>query len=351
MKQCVLLESLSAPRPRLKAGATRRAVCLAIAVAALLAACDRRERAPSPPESFPSVRRVQSFELADRGPEIRPGLPALIALSPSGHVAYTAGFDTSGALITVVDTTGGVVARFGRAGPGPGELGQIQKLQMTDSTVVAFAMGPSRVTTYSLDGRILSEYPGPGLVMVVGMIGDSIDVMALDTRDRAAIRVAGFRRQAMDGTGGRTIIDSTTSSFRGFREPPPGSTGMGILLYAAEPRRVAIVNVRERAMRLYDAKGSVVEEVDSLQFAGSPFFDADGRLWFVGVRDSTVHAAVRTADSHSAPYPLECRQHSGAALNGMWLAILCRDEASGGDAGLELQLYRIEPAAPQSLVG
>ena len=101
-------------------------------------------------------------------------------------------------------------------------------------------------------------------------------------------------------------------------------------------------------MRLYDGKGSVVEEVDSLAVAGPPFFDADGRLWLVGVSDSTWHAAVRTREAQSATFPLECHQASGAALAGMWLALLCRDEERGGDAGLQLQLYRIAPTVPES---
>jgi hypothetical protein len=32
----------------------------------------------------------------------------------------------------------------------------------------------------------------------------------------------------------------------------------------------------------------------------------------------------------------------------MWLALLCRDEESRGDARLQLQLYRIVPIAPGS---
>jgi hypothetical protein len=272
-------------------------------------------------------------------------MQALIAMSPSGHVAYTAGFDTAGALITVADTTGKVVARFGRPGPGPGEHRNIAKLEMTDTTVVVVTMAPSRLTTYSLDGRILSERPGPGRTIVVGMVGDSIDVMDMDARNFSAIRVAGFRRQAMDGTGGRTIIDSTNKAFRTFRETAAGSPRTDVFLYAAEPRRIAVVNFRKRAMRLYDTKGSVLAEVDSLAIVGQPFFDAGSRLWLVGIKDSTWHVAVHTSGMQTTAYPLECREASGFALSGMWFALLCRDEKTSGDAGFELQLYRIVPTA------
>ena len=297
--------------------------------------------APSAP---PTLRRVEAFRPGPEGPE-KLGLMSLwVAVAPNGTVAFTGGYDSAGRQVTVVDTTGKVLFRFGKKGQGPGELDFIMKLAMTDSTVSVSSGRPPRITTFAHDGRVIRTAPGPTREMVLAIHADSIDVMELDiSKGTSAMGASGFRRVSLDGGGTRVLIDSTNAGFREFAAPVPGGSGR-LVTFAANETGFALVRAATKRLRTYDAKGAFIYQADSLPLTASPLLDRHGRVWIIGSRDGgPVQAAVVDRGKVVAEMTFECNGVRFPALKGDWLLMPCLDNpANPKESNLDLQLYRIE---------
>src|SRR5690606_13980272 len=114
----------------------------------LLLACAMNARRAS--AQAPAATRVPLPRLADAGPE---RANAKIAVSPQGFVAFTTGFDAAGRLVTVVDPTGAVIARFVKRGDGPGEFRVPLWLTFADSTL--YVWEAARLAAFTHRGKLL----------------------------------------------------------------------------------------------------------------------------------------------------------------------------------------------------
>src|ERR1043166_5612779 len=67
---------------------------------------------------LPRLARQPLSQLGQSGPEQR---PIDLAISRSGNIAFTGGYDPGGHQVTVINSQGRVVGRIGKSGVGPGE--------------------------------------------------------------------------------------------------------------------------------------------------------------------------------------------------------------------------------------
>lgn len=148
-------------------------------------------------EAQARLQRVPLPALADHGPE---RLVAALAVSPTGMIAFTHGFDPQGRLVTLVDSTGKVQARFARSGDGPGEFRQILRLFIGDNTVFVFAA--AKLAAFDLQGRHLWTRSVPPTALITAIHGDSAD--ALVSQD--PLRSLGLQRLSLRTMTGRTVI-------------------------------------------------------------------------------------------------------------------------------------------------
>lgn len=116
-------------------------ILAALAVHVLSLPVSAQTRAPT---------RMPMPRLADAGPE---RTSALVAVSATGFVAFTSGFDAAGRLVTVIDSTGRIVARFAKTGDGPGEFRAPLRLLFADSTLYVFQA--ARLAAFTLRGTLL----------------------------------------------------------------------------------------------------------------------------------------------------------------------------------------------------
>jgi hypothetical protein len=289
------------------------------------------------------LRRVEAFRPGAASPENLGMMSMWVAIAPNGTVAFTGGYDSTGRLITVVDTTGKVLSRFGKKGQGPGELDFIVKLAMTDSTISAVSARPPRVTTFAHDGRVIRTAPAPTREMVLEIHADSIDVMELDiAKGMSAVGAGGFSRVSLDGGGTRVLIDSTDAGFREFAAPVTGVSGR-VVNFAANAAGFVVMRPSTNQLRAYDAGGALTYQADSLPLKAAPLLDRYGRVWIIGRRDGgPVQAAVIDRGKVVAEMTLECKGVRSPAIQGDWLLLPCLDNAANPqESELDLQLYRI----------
>jgi len=135
--------------------------------------------------------------IGERGPERR---SASLAVSARGDLAFTTGFDAGDALVTVVDSTGALLAHVVRKGDGPGEFRTPLKLMFRDSTL--FVFGDARLSAFTRRGRHLWTRAMPPTDLPVAIHGDSIDVFS--SPDLMA--TLGITRLSLTTMRGREII-------------------------------------------------------------------------------------------------------------------------------------------------
>lgn len=155
-----------------------------------------------------SLVRINMPQLANAGPE---RASAIVAVSPDGYVAFTQGYDPGDHLITVIDSTGRVVGRFGKTGSGPGEFQVIMLLHIDNTTVYTF--GPGRLSAFSFSGKHLWTHQMPPSVGPLGIAGDSMDVV--DVAGLVSGRQPMEVRRIATATGtGRVLVASTDPAMR-----------------------------------------------------------------------------------------------------------------------------------------
>jgi hypothetical protein len=135
--------------------------------------------------------------LGDNGPERR---SAILAVSERGDLAFTTGFDAGDALVTLVDSTGTVLARVGKKGDGPGEFRTPLKLLFRDSTL--FVFGDARLSAFTRRGKYLWTRAVPPTDLPAAIHGDSVDVFSSPD----LTTTLGIRRLSLSTMRGREII-------------------------------------------------------------------------------------------------------------------------------------------------
>ncbi|MCC7003746.1 MAG: hypothetical protein IT357_16425 [Gemmatimonadaceae bacterium] len=135
--------------------------------------------------------------LGDHGPERR---TAWLAVSERGDLAFTTGFSADETLVTLVDSTGALLARVGRKGDGPGEFRAPLRLMFRDSTL--FVFGDARLSAFTRRGKHLWTRAMPPTDLPMAIHGDSVD--AFSSPDLTA--TLGITRLSLTTMRGREII-------------------------------------------------------------------------------------------------------------------------------------------------
>lgn len=298
--------------------------------------------------SGPSVTRLPLDQLGSNGPELK---RSAFAVSPYGHVAFTTGFTEGDELITVVDSSGRVVSRFGRRGSGPGELHDAFVLFFQDSLLFAADVFQGRLHRYTVHGEYREYLQFPGSYIPVGHVRDSVDL-----NDHASTTGRRIIRWALATDAGyRTLVPQNDSLFLDFRSRnriPPNLTigssvtgtvlGDGTTYQLFEYGPTGIIEFgRSRPPQVLEEGPNA----DTLSYFGLYNLGTDrtGRLWVAG--KNLVGGFLDVYQGHQLLRRIETDCHvndwHGLSINGDWLALLCdADEAAAAE--VNLRLYQIE---------
>ena len=322
---------------------------LATLIAAIAVACGSPDRERSAERDV--AVQVPLRNLSDKGPELRRGA---IAISPFGHIAFTGGFHQGGELITIVDSSGRLIARVGREGHGPGELQGAYYLFFQDSTLTAADVFQGRLVQYSVDGAYLRTINLGSLMIPTGHVDDSVDLA--DHNRATGPRV--IRRSLDNADGFRTLISQGDTLFqrlidRSRRNPTAlreliGSTvdgallgdGLTYALFEYTPHGV------EQFGRLLEPLISDGHPPDTLSYFGLYSSDIDqyGRIWVAGADLVGGYLDVYEGTSLVHRQRVACVPNPwyGMSVAGRWMAILCKaDDADTVE--VKLQMYRLRP--------
>lgn len=185
--------------------------------------------------------------LGSNGPELT---RTLLAVSRRGHVAFTTGFDPAGRLVTVVDSTGRVLARVGRRGEGPGEFRNIQRLFLDDSTLYVFD-GSARLSEFRLDGEHCCTRAIPPTDLPVRLHGDSIDVLVVvDVRPPHTLK-----RISLATFEGRDLVRADSPELRDLLRSPTDTSRFVLVSYAPKGEGFVLGNGYSHRMVAFDAEG------------------------------------------------------------------------------------------------
>lgn len=346
------------------------------------------------PGVAPAVTALAPMTLHMLGPNGPEQSNATLAVSRRGHIAFTTGFDSAGRLVTLVDSTGRVLARVGTKGAGPGEFRMIIRLFVNDSTLYVY--DGYHLSEFDLDGQHRRTRSVPPDVMLWHLRGDSIDArIIVDLREAMGLRRLSLRtlkgRELLSAASPvlRNLTRSRTDSTRylpysyapkgaGFvlgngsshrmvafdvdgvpLEPPPAFFGRDLpaqrLSGAALEREVErLLAAARRPFRLPDGTERINpvsrERMEKQAAAAIPYFswlrgglqsDQWGRTLAITPRGDSV--VVETFDDYASKgrvsVPCSGRDVTAAA-EGPFLALLC-GASPDSDVEVELRLYRL----------
>ena len=336
---------------------------------------------------LPDVQRVDLTGLTKVGPEIR---QSRVAVSADGGLAFTGAFSPDGALISTSDQRGAVRARFGRTGEGPGELRSPGLMFFNGEVLLVQDMDRARVVTFTASGKAGRVGRYPGADRLLHMQRDSVDVESGYGTEHVEVR-----RYSLQSGGWRVVVAGENAEFRRITRPDSGPPRYVSPAYAAGASEVVVANPYTYDMQAYDlagrptysfgrdvparhrtpreveaARASIERSVrsfrgrngtlvrppgaqralDRLKSArlrhfsaqGSMHFDGQGRLWVIGGIDDSTFADAFFQGQFLGRKVLPCAEPSDVtALEGEWLALLCRPANEADEREVELQLYRL----------
>lgn len=171
---------------------------------------------------------------------------AALAVSATGQVAYTFGYDQGDALVTLRDRSGRLIRRAGRSGSGPGEFSSVLALFFRGEQLLAF--GPGQISAFTLSGRHEWSRALDPFQFAVAVNGDSVDLM--DARFFADGRGLGsvHRRSLERGGGQRLLLDGTSVALKSFARAADDSLRFIRVGFASTARAVAIGNPQSGAV-------------------------------------------------------------------------------------------------------
>jgi hypothetical protein len=351
------------------------------------------------PAQLPRLVPVPLPELGDAGPEKR-GFS--LAVSASGHIAFTGGNNPAGELITTVDERGRVLGRFPRVGSGPGEMRNVGTLYMNDTMVFAFPFQGANMVLYRHDGKVIATKVVTDIKpngIALALVGDSIDILGVTG-------VTEIRRISLLTLTGRTLLAESQPQFAAIFGRGGGVVS-GLKTYAASRTQVYVADPAEYSVQRFTARGAPVgqpfsagvpprrysaAEIDSIQkkSAGAgkpvPFKQADGqtimitppsgaeivakakaakldqfsrrhgmgldgigRLWVARTNGDSTTFDIFADGKLLGHRSIACDRHQTApplvvsafAVNGTYIAIACASPAP--DRDVDLKVFRIMP--------
>lgn len=295
---------------------------------------------------LPRLVRWSMPSLDSLGPEKG---DAVMAISPSGTIAFTGAFDVNDRAVTMFDSTGLLVARFGPPGQGPGELSLPVQLAFAGGEVVVVELGARRVSRFGLTGSSKGTSAMATPVFLAAGRGDSIDVFQFPSGPNA---VLDFRRLSPVTMNGRFLLSGQSPSLRELSaEGQQSGAAVASIIYTAVGNGVVAANVVTYRLvgigsdgsTLFDLRGKHgdVPAGETALFAiGGLQVDNKQRLWAIGADHNTGRTF---ADLYLGPrllgrLDLPCR--GTVAVAGHWMAILCAT-AKAANQDVTLQVYRI----------
>lgn len=186
----------------------------------------------------------------DGGPE---RLNGTVAVSESGAIAFTLGFDRNDRLVTILDRQKRMLSRIVRRGNGPGEFTTVLAMKFVDSTL--FIAGAGQVSAFTTGGRHLWSRAVPPLQLMIGAGRDSIDL--LDARYFADGRGVGsvYRRSVRRGGGERMLLNGSQLALRRFASNVDDSTRFPRLGISVWSHGLALANAQTGAVLGFGADG------------------------------------------------------------------------------------------------
>lgn len=380
------------------------ALRLPLACSIVIAACAGEAPPPDPGRNtatpafsagLPALERV-SISLPESDLPIRP--ISTLALTSFGTVSFRPDSRRE-PVISTVDSTGQVVARWGVFGEGPGEMRGDEFLLSSDSAVVLAGSGGEPVRVYHPHGRLIKQRSGPPTGVPTAMAGGALawwTGFARGAGPRSEFRVG--RRGSVNRWCALTdcieellpaadpIVASVDSA-----APPPGAGGWPPATLTQDAyyvgdgydyviwrialndlarrtrisRQVPPRMVTEREFAEADSAWSKTEregvpgpngqrirenfdrEREFLRTQPRPHFqmfglsvDGRGRLWVIGKANDSTFLDVFADTTFLGRHMLDCdRTGYAGAVRGSWLALGCEERT--GDFPYQLRLYRI----------
>jgi hypothetical protein len=328
--------------PGLEAVATTTRSLCAVALVASLAV------GPGSAQSvLPRLERVAMPALDSIGPE-KAG--ASIAVSTSGHIAFTGGFDSQNRAVTIVDNAGRVLARLGPRGQGPGELSIPVLLNFAGGELVVLELSARRLSRFSLDGRVQATNASLSQIFLSAASGDSLDVWQWPTSPGAK-PIMDFRRISPKTQEGRTLLSGQSAALRALIPEVQQGNSVASIVYAAAGSTVVAANVAMNRLLGIGANESVLFEIHGVEgdtppketplaAIGGLQVDGKNRIWAIGPSQRTGKTAANIYSGSRSLGRLDLPCRGSVTLTGSWMAVLCATPNSTS-RDVALQVYRI----------
>lgn len=341
---------------------------------------------------LPRLERIE-FELADAD---QPSTTRSVALTAGGQFVYFRDNEDAPLLVTL-DSTGSVLARWGRTGEGPGELQGDEFLRSGDSRIFLFESEGRIAKVFEPTGKLVTERRNVPPGFASDLNGDSFDRWrGFRIRSRTDDRVledrpGSFDRVCIPSDCVRTLLSADDSIVRRVHGASPRSgawpavaaepgrfvisdafayrlwmfTGDGTLEFSFGrdvPPRMATQLERDRLDSQIVAMlraprgprgtvlgGRLADDPQRTLFRSEPLphFPADGlafdehhRLWVIGTAEDSTFMDVFADSTFLGRVTEPCgTRRLASALRGHWLALAC--EVEDGPNPVELKLFRI----------
>lgn len=292
-----------------------------------------------------------------------------------------------------VDSTGALLAAFGRDGEGPGEFRDVFDVRVLGDTLALYDSDRSVLVETTLQGKFLRERRIANFDIKLAWLADSMDHWEpLPNPGQVGKRV--IRSPIGEGSG-RVVLDTSDRMFAAIITPRPGRPRPLSFPYAATDTRFWIADgwtyrvrnyasngtllsdfvhdippnqlgprgfaeTRERIMKaprfMRGANGERIElpdergRLDTLErerirhFSRNPLHvDEFGRLWVVGMSRDSTSVDLFADTTFVGRVMLPCYSTGGGPRvefgRGGWMVLEC--DVKDGDWPTELQLYRI----------
>lgn len=297
--------------------------------------------------AVPRLTRVAIPGLESIGPETK---AAQVSISTSGLIAFSGGFDEKKRAVTVIDSKGNVVARFGPPGRGPGEIHAPFQLAFAGDNIFVLEVAGRRASLFKKDGTPLETRPTPGAFYLIRAARDSIEV--LDWPTGGGLPVSTYLRISNRTLEGRTLMSAQSDAVkemaaRSKREP----NAIVPILYMSLDSNIVVGNPTTYDLDVADAQGKKLYALTRMAGASQPrptefqamnglHVDGRSRLWVISDlgKDGNTMADVFSGKDHLGTIDLGCR--GSVSLAGEWMAMLCAP-ASDPAKDVELRVFRI----------
>jgi hypothetical protein len=299
--------------------------------------------------TLPVLRRVTIPSLDTIGPEKARGA---VAISSAGVIAFTGAFDSANRAVTIIDTTGRILARVGPQGQGPGELGGLLQLAFAGTELVAIDIGSRKMSRFGFDGAYRGAVTMPTAMGLAGVTRDSIDMVRWPD-GKAVSPMLDFVRVSPVSASGRLLMSGQTPVLRELgQEGLQKGNILASVLYISDGASVVAVNVGSYRLMGFEADGRVSFDMRGARVSTPPGetplypnggVQRDGmqRIWALGTNQATgrTFADLYLKGRFLGRLDLPCKGE--ATVTGPFMAIRCREPESA-DRDVSLRVYRID---------